>query len=149
MRVMLDECITRKCAYAIIQEMNRRSEFTEAHFLIDFMGKQGAFDSDWTLRLTPPSDWIVISQDCGRQSPRIHAKGPPLPFILPLRGITGFFIAGRSLSQCKGEERAAVVISKLDDVVTATKSATPGSRFKIKRLTGRVVVEPWPILRAK
>ncbi len=144
MKVMLDECITRKCAHVIIEFWKLHSPPVEAQFLVDFLGAQGALDCDWCELLTPPSDWIVISSDCGKSGPRIHAKGPPLHLILPKIGITGFFLGGKTLTQATGAERARAIISKVPEIMRAAQSAAAGERFKIKRVGGGIAVEPWP-----
>jgi hypothetical protein len=113
MKVMLDECITRRCADAISDYLKLSG--IESHFLIDFMGAQGALDVQWTQLLQPPADWIVITGDSGSGSPRAHAKGPPLHLILPRHGITGFFLWGKSLTQCTGAEKARIVIAKMPE----------------------------------
>lgn len=148
MKVMLDECITQKCSHTIIEYLKLLNPPVEAHFLVDFLGKQGALDGDWSKLLTPPTDWLVISGDSGRGGPRIHAKGPPLHLILPQRQIVGFYLSGKSLTQCGGAERARIIISKLPDIARLFPKATPGQRFRIKRTSPTAVaIEEWPLSR--
>ena len=143
---MLDDCITKKCAHVIIEFLKLHPQtVSEAHFLIDFIGKQGSLDVDWTTLLVPPEGWIVITGDSGSSSPRVHVKGPPLHLILPKRGITGFFLCGKSLTQIGGEERARVIISKVPDIVNKAIRARGGERYKMTRQGSAVQIKPWPM----
>jgi hypothetical protein len=142
---MLDECITQKCARIVAEYIKLNHEVSEAHFLCDYLGDQGALDCDWTELLKPPEEWIVISSDCGRSGPRIHAKGPPLPIILPQKKITGFFLGGKTLTQGTGELKTRAIISKAKEILRHAESASPGQRFKI-RMSGSssgIVVVKW------
>lgn len=141
---MLDECVTKKCAHTISEFLNLSHPPIESHFLVTYMGRHGSHDCDWTLTLTPPEEWIVISSDAGRSGPRIHAKGPPLHLILPRRKITSFFLRGKTLTQVTGVERARVVITKLPTMLRMAESATPGTRHTVSRSGEGFVVREWP-----
>jgi hypothetical protein len=143
MQVMLDECITRKCSHAVIEYLRLIRPPVKAHFLIDFMGAQGALDWDWSRKLVPRGDWIVISSDSGKSGPRVHAKGPPLHLILPQLGITSFFLGGKSIVNEKGAERARIIITKIPEVLSIASQATPGDRFKISKQGGGFTVAKW------
>jgi len=43
---MLDECITKKCAYTITEYLNLLRPPIKSYFLLDFIGKQGVWDVD-------------------------------------------------------------------------------------------------------
>jgi hypothetical protein len=142
-KVMLDECITKHCAHVIIEFLKLQRPAIDSHFLLDFMGVQGSLDCDWTTRLIPPEEWIVISSDSGRSAPRIHAKGPPLHLILPRRRITGFFLRGKSLTQVPGHERARIIITKLPQILELAVTATPGQRFTVSRSGNGFHIKKW------
>jgi len=145
LKVMLDECITKKCAYAIIEFLKLHKPPVEAFFLLDFVKKQGVLDVDWSALLTPPSEWIVITGDSGASSPRIHAKGPPLQLILPDRGICGFYLCGKSLTQATGEERARIIISKIPDILNKSLRSNGGERYRMFRSGKGILIKPWPL----
>jgi hypothetical protein len=142
-KVMLDECVTKHCARVVIEYLKLQNPPVESHFLLDFMGTQGALDCDWTTKLVPPEDWIVLSSDAGRSGPRIHAKGPPLHLILPRRKITAFFLRGKSLIHVPGHERARIIISKLPNILELAETASPGQRFTISRSGSGFHINRW------
>ena len=142
-KVMLDECITQQCARAVVACLKLEHSIIDAYFLCDYLNKSGEKDCDWADMLIPPSDWIVISSDCGTHGPRVYAKGPPLPEILPKKGITGFFLAGKTLTQAKGAERARAIISKMPQILSLADTAEPGQRFKITMSGNGIVVARW------
>jgi hypothetical protein len=147
MKVMLDECITMKCANLVIQFIKLGNPRIEAFFLVDYLGKQGVQDSQWASQLKPPADWLVISADCGTHGPKIHAKGPPLHLILPSLGITGVFLAGKKLSQTTGSERAKALIAKSTDIIATAAACKHGTRFKLKYSGTGLILEEWPLSR--
>ena len=145
MKVMLDECITKKCAHVVIDYLSLLWPPIEAHFLIDFMGKQGARDCEWPLLCNPSEEWMVITQDCGKAPPRIHAKGPPLHLILPRRKITAFFLSGGTIVNATGFERARIIISKLPEMLERARNGPSGIRYRVRRSGAGFVVDEWPL----
>jgi hypothetical protein len=145
---MLDECITKKCAHAIIEYLRLYKPPVEAHFLLDFVKEQGQLDVEWSTLLVPSNEWIVVTGDSGSSGPRIHAKGPPLHLILPQRGICGFYLTGKGLTQNTGEERARLIISKMPDIISKACRSRGGERYKVVQSAKGIIIKPWPLRHA-
>lgn len=144
MKVMLDECITRQAAKAVIEWL--KLSRIEGFFLVDVWGSQGARDCDWsTAHCTPPNEWIVISTDSGSKGPRIYVKGPPLHLILPAQGVFSVFLKGKLLSQCPGREKASAIIATFPKIAQLYESGPAGARISVVRHGDSYKVQPWPV----
>lgn len=143
LKVMLDECITMQCAHTVSEYLKLCDPPIESHFLVTYLKQQGALDRDWTMLLTPPEDWLVISSDAGRSAPRVHAKGPPLPMIVLERRLKSVFLRGKSLTQNTGAERARILITKMPEILRTVGSSPDCCRYKLSRAGNGFVLSRW------
>jgi hypothetical protein len=105
-------------------------------FLPDYLRTTGALDVDWTGQLANEGGWSVITTDYKNpKGTAARLKGPPLNILLPERGITGFFFAGRIATR-SGFEKMRAIFYCFPKIIERIESHTPGTRFKVHEQKG-------------
>ena len=147
MIVLFDECIPRICAHEVAAHL-KYIEGIEGFYLLDLPGaRQGMPDNYWPVKYCQPAgDWLVITQDAGRKSGRVFAKGLPLPAVLPMSGITSFFLRGNQFCHAKSNDKTARIIMAIPQILERFRSADPGERFSVRIVDRQPQVVPWPPL---
>lgn len=145
---MLDECMPPKASRLFAGMLQLNKPPIEAVILQEYLGQKGALDCDWAKLLQEEGGWYVITADNGKaKGAKAKLKGPPLHLILPARGITGFYLAGK-MSQRSGFEKIRAVIYTLPDLLLRAGLAPPGTRYKIKPSGHGYSVSEWPLTSA-
>lgn len=148
MRFMLDECMTKRASYLLVEALKLHKPPIESYFLEDHFGAKGLHDGDWTKELEKEGGWSVITCDMGRiRGEKAKLKGPPLHLILPFRKITGFFLSGRMASR-SGFEKARSVLYLFPQIHEMANTAVAGTRFKIVAHQLGYRMDIWPIKAA-
>jgi hypothetical protein len=144
MKVMFDECMGTKASRLLVEAFKLHKPPIESQFLEDYLHQKGTWDLDWSKLLADEGGWCVVTTDY--QTPRgakARLKGPPLHIILPARGITGFFLAGK-IAQRTGFEKARVVFYVFPELWQRAQTAANGTRFRIVSTGNGYKMSEWP-----
>lgn len=144
MKIMIDECITAGPAQVLIAFFALAQPPIEAHFVVEYFGAQGMKDQHWSDVLQQEGDWFVITGDRGVKDGKKKrlVDGPPLPSILPRKGITAVYINGR-LQRAPGTEKVQAITAVSEQIIEFFKEAKPGARKILTRPGKTYVLKDW------
>jgi hypothetical protein len=110
----------------------------ESAWLVDWLSAKGIADDQWVPRAAEEGDWIVLTADKGRESPRLN-------YLLPAYKVTGIFMGGK-IPNLSGYEKIRAVMSVMHMIETAADD-TPGRRYRLIRVgqAQRYTLKPWPL----
>ena len=137
MKIGFDECFNVGPAQALICFLALEHPPIEAVFLPSIDGT-GAKDDHWSNRLQAEGGWYVITGDRDKKKKSEHkrlADGPPLPAILPAKGISAVYLSG-ALQQSPGTERVRAVAATWPDSKKFFEKSAPGSRMLLTEVNG-------------
>lgn len=114
---MFDECLSKPSTTELMDQVG--GGYTYGHI-------SGEKDRDWIRRIAAQGRWIVITSDCGKQSPHRDR----LPRICAEHKVTHILLS-QTIHRLPMEAKQRALLQKWEEIVELGK-APPGSRFRLR-----------------
>lgn len=110
----------------------------EFKHVLDFQ-REGVKDREW-IPARAAEGWVLISADRNKGTSS-KGDGGSLPLLCQQFGMTHILL-GTAVHGMKQFEKAQAIVGLWNEIVSAIKGAKGGSRFLIRKLRDKIVLEP-------